>query len=59
MTWDDGGGGTYIDTSIWAMGGLLEVEPNVVLFVYMDSRMSKLRAQFIRVTNKNLEPVRR
>ena len=59
MTWDDGGGGTYIDTSIWAMGGLLEVEPDVVLFVYMDSWMSKLRAQFVRVTDKGLEPVRK
>ena len=59
MTWDDGAGGTYIDTSIWAMGGLLEVEPNVVLFVYMDSWMSKLRAQFVRVTDKGLEPVRK
>jgi hypothetical protein len=57
-TWDGGGGGTYIDTSIWAMGALAEVEPDVVLFVYMDSWRSKLRAQFIRVTPKGLEPVR-
>jgi hypothetical protein len=56
MTWDEGGGGTYIDTSIWAMGSLVEVEPNVVLFIYMDSWQSKLRAQFIRVTEKGLEP---
>jgi hypothetical protein len=59
MTWDDAGGGTYIDTSIWAMGGLLEVEPEVVLFVYMDSWMTKLRAQFVRVTDQGLEPVRK
>jgi len=59
MTWDDGGGGTYIDSSIWAMGGLLEVEPDVILFVYMDSWMTKLRAQFIRVTDKGLIPVQR
>lgn len=58
MIWDDGGGGTYLDTSIWAMGSLLEVEPNVVLFIYMDSWKSKLRAQFIRVTEKGLEPAR-
>ncbi|MBI1915695.1 MAG: DUF1080 domain-containing protein [Planctomycetes bacterium] len=58
MTWDEGGGGTYIDTSIWAMGSLVEVRPNVVLFLYMDSWQDKLRAQFIRVTEKGLEPVR-
>lgn len=58
MTWDDGDGGTYIDTSIWAMGALLEVEPEVVLFMYMDSWMTKMRCQFIRVTDKGLEPVR-
>jgi hypothetical protein len=49
MTWDGGGGGTYIDTSIWAMGSMVEVEPNVVLFLYMDSFDGKARAQFIRV----------
>jgi hypothetical protein len=59
MTWDEGGGGTYIDTSIWAMGALLEVEPDVVLFIYMDNNEKQLRAQFIRVTDKGLEPVRR
>src|SRR5262249_9843829 len=59
MTWDEGGGGTYIDASIWAMGALLEVEPDVVLFVYMNNDESQLRAQFIAVTAKGLEPVRR
>jgi hypothetical protein len=59
MTWDEGGGGTYIDTSIWAMGALLEVEPDVVLFIYMNNDESQLRGQFIRVTAKGLEPVRR
>jgi hypothetical protein len=58
-TWDDGGGGTYLDTSIWAMGSLLEVEPDVILFIYMDSWFKALRAQFIRVTPTGLEPVRR
>jgi len=56
MTWDDGGGGTYLDTSIWAMGSLVEVEPNVVLFIYMDSWNNKLRAQFIRVTPAGVSP---
>ena len=49
MTWDGGGGGTYIDTSIWAMGSMVEVEPNLVLFLYMDSFGGKTRAQYIRV----------
>lgn len=58
LTWDEGGGGTYIDTSIWAMGSLVEVKPNVILFIYMDSWHSKLRAQFVRVTEHGLEPAR-
>ena len=58
MTWDGGGGGTYIDTSIWAMGSMLEVEPNLVLYMYWDSWRSKLRAQFIRVTPEGLQPAR-
>jgi hypothetical protein len=37
----------------------LEVEPNVVLFIYMDSWNDKLRGQFIRVTDKGLIPERR
>ena len=57
-TWDDGGGGTYIDTSIWAMGGLVEVEPDVILFIHQDSWFKTLRAQYIRVTERGLEPVR-
>jgi hypothetical protein len=58
MTWDDGGGGTYIDTSIWAMGSLIEVEPNLVLHIYMDSWQGLARAQFIRVTPEGLMPAR-
>jgi hypothetical protein len=49
MTWDNGGGGTYVDTSIWAMGSMVEVEPDLVLLLYMDSFGGKTRAQFIRV----------
>ena len=59
-TWDDGMtwyGGTYIDTSIWAMGSLVEVKPNVILFVYMDCWGGPLRAQYIRITPNGLEPV--
>jgi hypothetical protein len=55
-TADSGAGGTYIDTSIWAMGSLCEVEPDVVLFLYMDSWNSVLRAQKIRVTDAGLVP---
>ncbi|MBI4606210.1 MAG: exo-alpha-sialidase [Planctomycetes bacterium] len=54
-TWDEG---TYIDTSIWAMGSMLEVAPDVVLFVYMDSWGGPLRAQHIRVAPGGLEPAK-
>ncbi len=54
MTWD---GGTYIDTSIWAMGSEVEVKPNVILFMYMDSWQGLLRAQYMKMTPKGLEPV--
>jgi hypothetical protein len=54
-TWDEG---TYIDTSIWAMGSMIEIEPDLILFVYMDSWAGLLRAQFIRVTLEGLLPVR-
>jgi len=53
MTWD-----TYqIDTEIWAMGGMYEVAPDVVLWVY-GSGGSGLRAQFIRITPDGPEPAR-
>lgn len=39
------------------MGALCEVEPNVVLFIYMDSWNDTLRGQFFRVTDQSLEPV--
>ncbi len=53
MTWD----ANYIDTSIWAMGSLVEVKPNVVLFMYMDSWWGLLRGQYMRITPKGLEPI--
>ncbi len=53
MTWDTG---TYIDTSIWAMGALCEVEPDVVLYAYEDSWRDRLRLQRLRVTGDGLEP---
>ena len=54
MTWKS----YRIGTDIWAMGDMYEVEPDLVLWVYMDSWHSDLRAQFIRITPDGLEPVR-
>jgi hypothetical protein len=48
--------GTIIDSATWAMGSMLEVEPNEVLYVYWDSFESLMRAQLIRVTKKGIEP---
>ena len=52
MTWTH----DYIDTSIWAMGSMYEIEDDLVLFVYMDSWRDKLRAQRVRVTDHGLMP---
>lgn len=54
-TWDPG---TLMDSAVWVMGSMLEVEPDVVLYVYWDSFESLMRAQFIRVTPGGLMPVR-
>lgn len=52
MTWE-----TYrIDTEPWAMGGMFEVAPDVVLWVYA-SGARQLRAQHIRITPTGLEPL--
>jgi hypothetical protein len=51
--------GTMIDSSIWAMGSMLEVEPDVVLYVYYDSFLSLMRAQRFRVTKNGIAPLRR
>jgi hypothetical protein len=53
VTWDPG---TMIDSAIWVMGGMIEVEPDVVLYVYYDSFESLMRGQFIRVGDGRLEP---
>ena len=55
MSWDQG---TMIDSSIWVMGSMLEVEPDLVLYVSYDSFESRMRAQFIRVADGRLDPVR-
>ena len=50
--------GTMIDSGAWAMGGMREVEPDLVLYCYWDSFESLMRMQYIRVTPSGLEPVR-
>jgi len=52
-TWDEG---STIDSGIWAMGEMIEIEPNLVLYIYNDSFERKLRTQFIRVAPGGLEP---
>ena len=47
-----------VDRSFWAMGTMYEVEPDVILWVYMDNWGGNARAQFIRVTPNGLEPAR-
>jgi hypothetical protein len=54
---------TRIDTAIHANGAMLEVEPDVVLYIYMGSSSGLtndglVRAQLIHVTPEGLEPVR-
>ncbi len=55
MTWKaysiDTGGKT-------AMGKMFEVQPDVILYAYMDSYHSEMRAQFIRITPDGAEPAR-
>jgi len=49
-----------IDTTIWSMGSMYEVEPDVLLWVQMGEYSPNLhaRGQFIRVTPDGLEPAR-
>ncbi len=47
-----------VDTVIWANGSMIEVEPDVVLFIYGGKNHPLgLRRQFLRVTEDNLEPI--
>ena len=55
MSWQ----GSIIDSSIWVMGSMLEVRPDLVLYVYYDSFESRMRAQYIRVAGGTLTPVHR
>ena len=54
-TWDQG---TLIDTGLWCMGCMVEVEPDLVLYLYIGSRGNggPMRAQYLRVTPQGLEP---
>ena len=55
LNWD---AGTVIDYPIWAMGCLVEVEPDVVLSTYMNfAREAPLLAQLIRVKPDRVEPI--
>lgn len=48
-----------IDLASWANGAMIEVEPDLILFMYMtDEKEGFLRAQYFRVTPKRIEPVR-
>jgi hypothetical protein len=53
LTWDNG---TIIDSAIWALGSMIEIEPNLVLFVYMDSFQGPMRAQYFRVSRDGIRP---
>lgn len=50
-TWDEG---TQVDGSIWVMGSMIEVEPDVVLYVYYAE--SLMRGQLIRVSPTGPRP---
>jgi hypothetical protein len=56
LNWDEG---TVIDYPAWAMGCLVEVEPNVLLATYMnwEHKSQPLLAQLIRITPEGIEPV--
>ena len=57
LNWDEG---TIIDYAGWAMGRMIEVEPDLVLCVYMtgnDAHNGPLLAQLIRVTPDGIQPM--
>ena len=54
LNWDEG---TLIDCPAWAMGAMVEVEPDVVLCVYMNEpRELPLLSQRIRITPTGITP---
>ena len=55
LAWDHG---TIIDYPAWAMGCLVEVEPDVLLSTYMNCDRGKpLLAQLFRVTAEGIRPI--
>ncbi|MBN2309104.1 MAG: exo-alpha-sialidase [Candidatus Hydrogenedentes bacterium] len=55
LNWD---AGTVIDYPVWAMGTMVEVEPDVVFCTYMNAEQSlPLLAQRVRVTPTRIEPI--
>jgi 3-keto-disaccharide hydrolase/BNR repeat protein len=55
LHWD---AGTIIDYPVWAMGCLVEVEPDVLLSTYMNyDRGKPLLAQLFRVTPEGISPI--
>ena len=40
------------------MGAMYEVEPDLVLYVYMDTYEGYMRGQYIRITQSSVEPDR-
>ncbi|MAE63831.1 MAG: hypothetical protein CMJ18_06120 [Phycisphaeraceae bacterium] len=52
-TWDTG---TVIDGSIWCMGCMGEVEPDLVLYCYWDCYEGLMRSQLLTVRSGQLEP---
>jgi hypothetical protein len=57
LNWDEG---TIIDYPAWAMGCMVEVEPDVVLCTYMNAeRHMPLLAQLVRVTPEGIRPIAR
>mgnify|MGYP003498229060 CR=1 FL=1 len=55
LNWDEG---TVIDYAFWAMGCLVEVEPDVLLCTYMNQdRSQPLLAQRFRVTPQGIRPI--
>ena len=55
VTWDQG---TMLDTGLWAMGSLVEIEPDVVLYAYWDTYKTLMRGQRFHIGPAGLEPQR-
>ncbi len=52
-TWDS----VTIDSGCSATGTMVEVEPDLVLYMYFDTNQTLMRSQFLRVTPKGLRPL--